>query len=193
MTADQNEQVKIALAIYRGLPDGERQERMDIIRRAKYYRTDFSGKVYDPESRTIASVLLPYIEQAEREIQAERAELVRLRKAVQTVRVVHHYQDTDSAPMYGNSSNPDTARLVRAVGIFGGIAAVMFGGGIWILQSGYLPYIAGGGLLVFFLSALPKPGAAATDGEKKTTESGAQNIHINITGHGGQIHVTQGG
>lgn len=192
MTKEQQDDVARALAIYRGLPDSERQDRLDAVRRAKYYSTDMRGNVYDPDIRTFAVILLPYIEQAERDIQRERAEVVRLEVERQlramSVRHTHDFQPVQT-PMSGIGVRALGAFAVIGLGVYGAYLFIAF-----LVESGILLWAFIGLMAIAFFSALPRPGSTSIDDEKKTeATTGTQNIHINITGHGGQIHVTQGG
>jgi hypothetical protein len=180
--------IKSAIAIYRGLTDAERINKLEQIRFQ-------SGNHPTPEVRALARKLLPAIEAAENDIQRERraiAEQAR-REALRSVQTRTVYIQT------GYSSPDDERRtweMRRAVLAIGGIA---IGGTLvisavvstveWLLAVGAVPWILGGAFAVFCLSFLRGAPGSRTDTTAKPGDTSRQVIHINITGNGGQINI----
>ena len=192
MTQGQNEKVKQALAIYRGLPDAERMESLGKLRRAKYYQTDFSGRVWPDETRVFAAVVLPYIEQAEKDIQADREkEIARvradiLREAAKNVRV--------DDVMYGQT---DTRRGLTIVGFFAVSAVVVYGFySILTLITAQMVGVAIAVLaVVLVLSSMGGESRSDTGGNESKSSSSAKAAHTVIfnvnVGDNGSISFEQ--
>lgn len=180
------EKIKINLAIYRGLPDVERLNKLEEIRfKAAQHPT--------PEVRALARKFLPAVEHAEAEIQRERRAVMEQarREATQAVQTRTVYVQT------GYSSPDDERRtweIRRGLLAFVGIAIV--GAGIvssvlWVVNSGIVPWLLGGALVVFCVSGI-RSGSGTTRTDTPNTAGGTgQNININISGQGGNIYVNE--
>lgn len=131
------EQIKIALAIYRGLPDKERADRFEIA------LTNLQSE--HPDIRRFASDILPVYERAEIEIRMERERLSVLEREVQFVRQQLAQTAGHGQPdIYGGQERSDIRR-----GAFGvGTLLVCVGGVCWLF------FQAGPGIVFGSLAAI---------------------------------------
>lgn len=177
---------------YRGKPETERRAMLQHIRT----RAETSLR---PDEHALANALLPLIEQAEREIQAEREAWVAEQTNAITARVLKQVKQAapvvDTAPeLYGRQWPVQIWRVVPFVKL-GGIL-----GGVWLLVSGIgLGGLIGGTALLFVLSGLFPDGKkkAATERSQTSPDPGfkdpsgdgdgqtiVNNIYVNNTGNG---------
>lgn len=180
-TTQSEEKIKIALAIYRGLPDLERHNRLEEIRFK-------AAKHPTPEIQAFARKILPAVEQAESEIQRERRAIVEQaqRDALKTVQTRTIYVQT------GYSSPDDERRtweIRRGLLAFVGVAIV--GAGIvssvmWVINSGIMPYLLGTAFVLFcigfMINGSGRQDRAATPGGSTTTNT--QTIVFNVSQNG---------
>lgn len=172
------EKHKISAAVlqFRGMNDAQRAQVLEVTR----YKAKNNPL---PEVRQVAALLLPLLEEADKAIQAERRELAR--------QIRHEVNARVSEAMSGYAYDPDAQRrkIERQRGIFAaGVLATIVGGGygvaMWIISSGLVPWIIGGGVLLFFFSAMRGSSADAAVQATEVTPGGGQSIVINISQNG---------
>lgn len=181
MTQEQEIKIKSSVAIYRGLTDIERLNKLAEIR----FKAD---RHPDGNIRTVAAMLLPHIERAELEIRQERAAMEARIKAdiMRQVRAelpARSYYDAE----YDQRKAWEMRRgLLAFVGI--GIVVAFVGSAVvWVVTSGIMPYLIGGALVLFLVGFMVSSGSgrqdgAATPGTAHTTNT--QTIVFNVSQNG---------
>lgn len=174
---------QLAVLQFRGMPDRDRVQTLERIR----FEAD---RHPDTDRRTIARTLLSVLERTQADIDRERKDMEeRIRRQVlMSVPAQTRTQTYEYAP-----PNPERAAELQrgffAVGVL--VVGVSLAVSVirLLIESGFMLFILGGGFALFVLSALFSGGSARTDAEAPAPAGGGQQIHINITGNGGQIIV----
>lgn len=183
---EQEIKIKSAVAIYRGLPAPERAQRLDALKYA-------SGHDPLPERRQMARALCPLLERAEMEIRAQEKELYERIKAdiLQSI--------PQPALQSGYEYNPQRSEEMRRAIRAALIIAALIGGGVaafqFIVSSGLIPWIIGGAVVVFCISAM-RGGSESSDSEttsEPTRQAGqSQTIIFNVSQNGNITYEQKG-
>lgn len=191
MTQEQQIKIKSAVAIYRGLPDIERNHSLTKIR----FEAD---RHPDGNIRTVAGMLLPHIERAELEIRQERAAMEARIKAdiMRQVRAELPARSYTYDTEYDQRKAWEMRRgLLAFVGV-GIVVAIVGSAVVWVVTSGVMPYLIGGGLLAFFIGFMLSSGSgrqdgAATPGTAHTTNTQTIVFNVSNTGNVSYEQTTQ--
>ena len=164
--------IKQALAIYRGLPDGERAERMQIARTNRTHP--------DANVRAMADTLVRLFDQAEREIRADRETRTELERRVRLL----ESRTLVQPDIYGQSDTEIRRGAFGAGLIILGVSGVVFA----CYEFGVMTVI-GGAVVVAVLRFLFS-GSSGNSGTDYTPATGqaaqaqTQNIVVNVTMNG---------
>ena len=182
-TRMEKQKIQSAVLQFRGMNDAQRAQVLEVTR----YKAKNNPL---PEVRQVAALLLPLLEEAEKAIQAERRELARQMRYEVNARVA------DALSGYTYDPDAERRKIERQRGIFAaGVLVAIVGGGygvaMWIISSGLVPWIIGGGVLLFFLSAM-RGGSTETDVQAPTVKPvGGQSIVINISQNGDVTYTSK--
>ena len=174
---------QLAVLQFRGMAP---QERAEVLNRVLYEANNHP----DRDKRAGAKQLLPVLQRTMEQIRQEQTDMEeRIRRQVlMSVPAQTRTQTYEYTP-----PNPERAAELQR-GMFA-VAVLVVGVGLAVsvirllIESGFIPIILGGGFALLLLSALFSGGSARK--EAPAPAGGGQQIHINITGNGGQIHVQQ--
>jgi hypothetical protein len=176
---DAEVKIKSAVAIYRGLPAPERAQRLDALEYAMRHDPL-------PERQRMARTLYPLLENAEREIRAQEREMCERIRA-EVLRSI-----PQPALQSGYDHNPQRSEEMRRAVRSAVILALLIGGGVAafhaVVSSGLIPYLIGGALIVFCLSAMHGGGSENSDCSQTpepTRQTGqSQTIIFNVSQNG---------
>jgi hypothetical protein len=179
-----NNNLQTAVLQFRGMTDTDRLQCLERIR----FEADSHP---DRDRRTQTRTLLSALERTHADILRERADMeARIKKEIlMSVRPsVVVREQADISPERAD----EMRRGMFAAGVLicgvGLVVSVLK----WVVLSGYVPLILGGGLVIFLLSAIGGGSAAPSDKYSTPAPSqGPQTIQVNITGHGGTITLNQ--
>lgn len=173
------EKIKIALAIYRGLDDAERERRRTSLR--ELARTDKN-----------ASLLYSHIVRAETDIVRERQQADKLREEVRRLsELVHSQADNGQRTMYADTSENVRPKWFPVVGFVSGALAIGYVGMALVeavVTSGLLVWLVGAAALALCLSGIDWKAMRAPAEAEQEHAGRVTNIYVT---QDGPINITK--